>query len=410
MWILLSLAWASEIKAPSPPPGDGVTPAPPLVPLAPAVGGAPPEPAPPIQADREWEVLAAPAGPDWESLRAAYQAAGEKLGTWKLSVAGAEIDGVWLQQIAQASPGEPFTRVVREGLSRPIDLVDLLYYLDDVLVAGEAGRRGEAFSLPMGRARSAGVLVHPDDVFSTKPKPRNYPDKPEIAVDEPPPQESFPEAKDGEILGPNWTMRYKSPESRAQMFETLAAKRPQATFSSRIAALVSQLEQQGAEVYLTSFLRYRERGYLMWGAHLLRSCTTETCVRTALTKLKTANSSWAHVPIKWSNPAGWQATQESARQMADAYDVVFATEKGARFSNHYDGTAADFVAMGLPRSLSLVAPNGEQRTFDLSGADQPRDLSLTPEVIDWIEANFGLHKLNSDHPHWDDTQTEDVPD
>jgi hypothetical protein len=237
-----------------------------------------------------------------------------------------------------------------------------------------------------------------------------YPEKTTLAVDEPPPQESFPVAKDGEVLGPNWTMRYRTPTTRSEMYKTLAQSRPAATFSSRIAGLVSQLELQGADVYLTSFLRYRERGYLMWGAYMLRKCTTSSCVSSALTKLATANRTWAHVPITWKNPAGWQATKESARQMADAFDVVYATESGARYSNHYDGTAADFIAMGLPRTLELYAPNGEHQVFDLSGADQTRDLSLTPELIEWIEENFLLHKLESDHPHWDDTDTDDVPE
>lgn len=387
MWLLASLAALAT---------DAVEPPAPVI---------PPVPAKPIGSDREWEVLAAPAGtpPD---LRAAVRIAGEKLGDWTIRFAGTSVDGPTLIALANAAPDEPFVRVVREGLMRPVDVEDLLYFLDDVLVAGNAGRRGEPFYLPMGRARSNGILVHPDDVFEDD-EPRKYPEKSVIQVDEPPPQESFPPAVDGEILGPNWTMRYKSPESTAEMYRTLAEKRPDASFPSRIAALVFQLQQQGAEVYLTSFLRYRERGYLMWGANMLRACTTYSCVSKALVKLKSANASWAHVPIVWSNPKGWRATKESARQMADAYDVVFATERGARYSNHYDGTAADFVVVGMPRTVDLYAPTGEHRTFDLSAEDEPRDLSLTPEMIDWIEVNFMLHKLNSDHPHWDDAEAMD---
>lgn len=372
------------------PPG-GVVHAPPLVP----VPKTPAEPLKPIPVDREWDVLE-----PGDDLRAAFRAAGRELGDWTISVAGSDISGPVLIGLADKAKDEPFVRVVREALIQPFDLLDTLYLLDDVLAAGKAGRRGEPFYIPAGRARSNGVILHPDDVFEVN-KPRNYPEKTELAVDEPPPQESFPVAKDKEILGPNWTMRYKSPTSRDEMFSTLESKRPGSTFPSRIRSLTSQLEEQGTTVYLTSFLRYRERGYLMWGAHILRSCTTETCIRSALTKLKTANV-WAKVPITWSHPQGWRATQESARQMADAFDVVFATERGARYSNHYDGTAVDFVAVGLPRSLTLKAPNGESKTFDLSGAEQPRDLSLTPEVIDWIEVRFELRKLNSDHPHWDD--------
>jgi hypothetical protein len=365
-----------------------------------------PPPPPPIAANRAWDVLVAPEAPAPDqpptdaALRSAFMAAGEKLAEWRIQVSGFELDGPKLIAIATTAPTEPFTRVVREAFRLPIDPLDLLYFLDDVLKAGEGGRRGEWFVLSMGRARSNGVLLHPDDIFEHKP--RNYPEKSTVAIDEPPPQTSYPPAKNGEVLGPNWSMRYRSPTDRKEMYATLAAKNPDSTFASRIAGLVAQLEEQGADVYLTSFLRYRERGYLMWGAFLLRQCTTPTCVSKTVTRLNTANKSWAHVPIKWSSPEGWQQTHELARQMADAYDVVYATETGARYSNHYDGTAVDFIAEGLPRRLELYAPNGEHQVFDLSGADQPRDLSLTPEVIDWIEKNFQLHKLNSDHPHWDD--------
>jgi hypothetical protein len=396
MWIWLIVAPSGPTPAQEPEPEPGVLHAPERVPLEPAE---PPEPLEPISIDREWDVLE-----PLDDPRAMLRQAGDALGSWKFRLTGVEVDGPLLTKIADTTPDEPILRVLRESLRRPVDLEDLLYLLDDVLAAGAAGRRGQPFFISNGRARNAGVLVHPKDVFDPI-RPVVYPaGKDTIAVDEPLPQSSFPEAKDGEILGPNWTMRYRTPTGRQQMFETLAARRPDATFASRIAALTDQLEQQGADVYLTSFLRYRERGYLMWGAYLLRRCSTYSCVKSALTKLNLANKRWAHVPVQWSHPDGWRATQEAARRMADAYDVVYATEHGARHSNHYDGTAADFSATALPRELELYAPNGAHRVFDLSDPAQPRDLSVTPEILAWIEDNFTLSKLRSDHPHWDDPE------
>ena len=380
-------------------PEPGVVHAPDRVPLEPE---APPEPLAPIAMNRAWDVLTPS-----DDRRAMLRQAGDALGDWTIRLSGIEVSGAKLIEVADTAPDEPILRVVRESLRRPFDLDDLLYLLDDVLLAGQKGRRGEPFYLPTGRLRSAGAIVHPKDVFPPI-EPVEYPaDQTKLAVDEPPPQTSFPEAQDGEVLGPNWTMRYRTPTDRAEMFRTLVDKRPGETFPSRIAALVDQLDQQGADVYLTSFLRYRERGYLMWGAFLLRKCTTPACVKTTLAKLATANKKWAHVPIRWSHPDGWRATQEAARRMADAYDVVYATEYGARFSNHYDGTAVDFSATALPRELELYAPNGAHRVFDLSDPNEPRDLSVTPEVIAWIEENFTLSKLRSDHPHWDDPTAED---
>jgi len=356
------------------------------------------EPLDPIAANRTWDVLTPSEDPRemlWE--------AGEALGPWTIELAGVSLDGWDIAQLATARLDEPVLRVVREELGRPIDLTDLLYFLDDVVAAGQAGRRGEPFFVGAGRARSAGILIHPDDVFRNKP--RVYPRRRTLSVDEPPPQETFPPAADGAPPGPEWTMRYRNPTDRAEMYETLAAKRPDSAFASRIAALVWQLEDQGAEVYLTSFLRWPERGYLMWGAAELRKCSDEACVDAVVAKLDDRNRSWGlDVPITWRHPDGWKATAEAGRRMADAYDVVYATENGARYSNHYDGVAADFVAIGLPRELALVAPDGAERVFDLANPDQPRDLSLTPELIEWIEEHFQLSKLTSDYPHWNDAR------
>ncbi|MEO0813792.1 MAG: hypothetical protein AAFY60_13075, partial [Myxococcota bacterium] len=85
-------------------------------------------------------------------------------------------------------------------------------------------------------------------------------------------------------------------------------------------------------------------------------------------------------------------------------DVVYATRRGAQASDHYDGDAVDFVALGLPRTLSLKAPDGTKKTFDLSHPTQPRDLSITPGVVGWIEKHFDFAKLRSDYPHWNDSK------
>ena len=68
----------------------------------------------------------------------------------------------------------------------------------------------------------------------------------------------------------------------------------------------------------------------------------------------------------------------------------------------------DLVAVNLPRRLELIAPDGARRIFDLTASDQSRDLSLTPSVVDWVEAHFGLSKLRFDYPHWNDRPPSDA--
>ena len=350
----------------------------------------------PLPIDRQWEVLTP------TDHRAMLREAGEKLGSWSVEVAGVPLDGPALIAIADTTPEEPFLRVIREQTRRPMDAEDLLYFLDDVLVAED--RRGEDICVTSGRARSAGILLHPDDVFRNKP--RRYGVKASIAVDRPQlPEEHLP-AEDGEVLGPRWSARYPNPFEYEAHLASLAKARPTSGFADRVRSLLDQLEAQGAEIYITSAVRSRHRGYLMWGAFLLSQQTTEGDVDAALKKLETANSEWKlDTPITWGHPEGWQATVESARQMADAYGVVFATESGARWSKHYSGVACDFIALGLPRTLTLDAPDGVSKTFDLSDPEQSRDLSLSPELVRWVEQHFSMKKLVSDYPHWADAKS-----
>jgi hypothetical protein len=328
--------------------------------------------------------------------------AGELLGGWSVEIAGVAVDGPRLSAIASSEDSE-LLRAAREDLGRPVDLDDLILLLDDVLVAGQAGRRGEDFCFTSGRLRSAGVLVHPDEVF--KGKVRSYGGKESISVDRPEPPASYPPAADGDLLGPNWSARYQNPSAREPMIAALAEQRPEADYAARIEHLLQQFEAQGAEVWVTSTVRSRHRGYLMWGAFLISRAESEAQLNEVLARLEAVNVEWKlNVPIQWRHPEGWEANVEAGRQMAEAYDVVYATENGARWSKHYSGVAADFVVLDLPRSVTLTARDGASQTFDLSDPRQPRDLSLTPELIDWVEQHYGFEKLNSDYPHWDDVR------
>jgi hypothetical protein len=264
--------------------------------------------------------------------------------------------------------------------------------------------RGQEVWITPGRARRAGILIHPDEVFD-EPRPRLYGALPRLSIERPAVQRDLPPARDGDRLGPNWTMRFRNPESEDEMLAALAERSASPDFEARIRSLMEQLRAQGAEVSLNSTLRSRERGYLMWGADLLRRAESEEALNEAVAKLQSANAEWhLDVPIHWPLPAGWRATREAAREMAETYQVVFASEAGARSSKHYTGEAVDLSAVALPRRLVLRGADGARRSFDLSDPAEPRDLSVSPELIDWIEVHFRLAKLRSDYPHWDDAR------
>jgi hypothetical protein len=362
-----------------------------------ADGDKPVRPAPPMAIDRQLTIL--PAGDPSRALALAAK----ELGDWSIELAGVELNGPGLTELALPPTGEPLLRHVRETLGRPVDLEDLLYWLDDVAVAGRKGRRGEDFVLPSGRARKVGILLHPDDVFEETPR-RYAATARQLEIDRPKESAAYPPALDGEVLGPRWTARYPNPSSREEMLSALSGARPDSDLATRIGSLLDQMEGQGAQVWLTSTVRRRERGYLMWGAyHLSRASLAEQSA--ALVKLVRLNEEWGlQIPILWTHPDGAMATREAARRMADVYEVAYATERGAKNSNHYGGVAVDLVALDLPRKLTLRAPDAEVRTFDLSDPTSARDLSLEPTLIAWIEKHFALRKLTSDYPHWTDVK------
>ncbi len=354
----------------------------------------------PLSVDRAWQVLAPPIGPD--GPRKALAFAAEQWGNRTLELAGIPLTGERLAAWAESPPEEPLLRTVREDTRRPIDLADLLRLLDDVLAADLPD--DAVLHVPTGRARTYGLLVHVDDAW--KDRPRDYPRYDELHVDRPEAPTTVEPARDGDPPGPGWTARYLDPTEREPCMAALVEARPESGFAERVEALLDQLEAQGAEVWVTSTVRSRHRGYLMWGAFVLSRSTDEASAAATRSRLERANADWGlEVPISWWHPDGWQATMEAARTMAEAYDVVYATERGARASNHYDGVAVDFVAYGLPRSLTLTAPDGASETFDLSDPSEPRDLSLSPAVVRWVERHFALRKLVADHPHWNDARS-----
>jgi len=350
-----------------------------------------------ISIDRQWQILK-PA----EDPRDAFDQAAKRLGAWRIDFAGVAVDRFVLETLARTPSGEPMLRALRELLRRPVDLNDFLFFLDDVLHAGAKGLRGQKVYITSGRARAVGILVHPDDVW--KNRPRVYAAKGgTLAIDEPAEPAQLSPAVDGDLLGANWASRFQNPEIEEDMLEALEDAAPSSTFTVRLRALMSQLRDQGAEVYLTSTVRLRERGYLMWGAFYLSQSNSPRTFRKRLARVRKHNRSWGlNIPIHWQHPDGWRASVESARLMKEAYDVVYATERGARYSKHYGGVAADLTAVGLPRTLVLRAPSGAEKSFDLSDPSETRDLSLTPRLIEWIEQHFAFSKLLADYPHWSD--------
>ena len=347
--------------------------------------------------DRRWEALSDPAEVGYTQV---LREAAEKLGSWKIWLGGVSFDGRTLARIAERSQREAVLRAIREQMRLAIDLDDFLLFVDDLLAKGTPG---DAVVLSSTKGRKSGILLHPDDVFHTGP-PRLYASQHDtLDISPTPPLTGLKPAKDGALLGPNWMLRYKNPSGTRAKLRALQRARPGTSFSKRLSNLMRQLKRQGASVFLTSTLRDPRRGYLMWGAYTLSQAENASVLEERLTDLEKANQEWGlGIPIRWRHPQGWKHTLHAARLMSEAYRVAYATRNGAKNSNHYGGDAADLVARALPRTLTLTAPDGSRRRFDLSKAEESRDLSLSPRLVAWVEEHFHLKKLRQDYPHWND--------
>ena len=303
-----------------------------------------------IQTDRKMDVLKWQKGP--QRQRRMIQQAGELLSGWTFFLADAQIDGPLLVSTAQKSPTEPFVRVVREELRRPIDVDDFIFFLDDVLRAGKDGLRGFRFRVSAQRARTAGILVHPEEIFQKrtrlygKSRLRIYVDRLQLPV-------SLEEGPHNNLVGSFWSDYYQEPGEEIAKLKLLTEANPSSTFAQRVESLIKQLRDQGSLVRLESAVRSPKRGYLMWGAWTLSRQRGPKAVWREIRRLRRANRHWdLNLPIEWSHPKGWRATVRAAKMMAAALDVVFATPQGARNSKHYKGQAVDLIAVGLPRQAN----------------------------------------------------------
>ena len=295
------------------------------------------------------------------------------------------------------------TRAFREHLNLPVDPEDLLLFLDDVLAEKPSPFSKRVLSMPPSRLRKAGILLHPDDVFTKRPRRYGESNKNLVLTESKSPSKEAP-AADGAFVGPRWSYRYPQPQTQKDRLWALYRRNPD--FSQRVRSLITQLRAQGANVVVESTVRDPRRGLLLYGSFILSRSESEKEVKLKTQRLNRLNRLWnLGIPIQWNHGRGWEATIREATKLAEAFGVTYATENGAKKSDHYDGKAVDIYAVGLPRIVRLKAPGGKQKKFDLFAEHQSRDLNLTPEMITWIETNFEFKKLKQDYPHWrDDAQ------
>ena len=177
-------------------------------------GGAEPDPLP---VNATWENV--PVAVQGDS-RAIMRVLGSQLGKTVVEISGVRISGKDLIQLGSTPVERSLVQAVRLAIRRPLKVDGLLYFIDDVLSLSQE-RRTRDVVLTSSRARRLGVLLHPEEVFEEKS--RVYPhDETEVYVDRPGLPRSYAPAKDGQVLGPEWTARFPNPRGEHAKFEKLA--------------------------------------------------------------------------------------------------------------------------------------------------------------------------------------------
>ena len=350
-----------------------------------------------IASNRTWETL-----PGDRDTKTILEAAAKKIGIRQFRLAGALINRRTLQNIRRRfSNDNELHRPFREHLGLPIDASDFLLFLDDFLAIDPRLLFKHPVDLSASLLRNAGIFMHPDDIFFKKPRLYGATQN-RITLTSTRRKRVFRPAVDGSHIGPSWVLRFQQPATEAKRISALYLKNPD--FGNRVRSLVSQLKEQGAFVMVESTVRDRRRGFLLYASYVLSRAENERELAATVKRLNQLRDSWnLDIDIKFNHQTSWQKTVSAARDLANEFGVTFATIGGARNSSHYDGKAVDIYAISLPRVLTLRAPNGKTRRFDLYEDDQTRDLNLTPELIEWIEKNFNFRKLRKDYPHWSDS-------
>ncbi|MEE2903921.1 MAG: hypothetical protein VYC39_16460 [Myxococcota bacterium] len=349
-----------------------------------------------MKSNRTWDILPGELGP-----KKALEVAVKKMGVRQFRLAGVLVDKKALENIRRRFSGkEALNRPFREHLGLPIDAADFLYFLDDLLAVDVVALLKNPVELSAASLRNSGIFVHPDDVFFGKPRkygeahnPLRITTRSKKAVEKP--------AVDGSYIGPRWALRFQQPETESKRLWALYRENPD--FTQRVRSLVKQLRKQGAFVTIESTVRDRRRGFLLYASFVLSRVNSEKKLQETIQRLNELRELWGlNVDVKFMHQAHWRESVRAAKELAHHFGVTYATVGGAKNSSHYDGKAVDIYAIALPRVVTLVAPNGKKRRFDLYADHHSRDLNLSPKMIDWIEENFEFRKLRKDYPHWSD--------
>ena len=280
-----------------------------------------------------------------------------------------------------------------------------MYFLDDVLKAGDQGLRGRPVVVSPSEARDAGIALSPEEALLHK-SPRRYGTQRARLVHEPSPPENLtqPETEDGPALvgtSASETQPTRPPSWQSWARRTLILRSACRCFDQL--AIQHDANDKSLDVPVDLSSTVPGRGYLMFGAYSLsqakRRLSWNQIVYTSSPDVEAERWQTAALsprPLLRTKdlstspgaPAGWtEATRDAAESMRATFGVAKATKNGALHSNHIRGFAADITANALPR-FRPEYPDGAKVTFDLSGDDESRDLSLTPKVITWINQHM----------------------
>lgn len=176
-----------------------------------------------------------------------------------------------------------------------------------------------------------------------------------------------------EFSGPQWCAHF--PTSNA--VEALAEP-----FRSKVKSFQAALLDAGATIHISATLRPKERGYLMHGAWVIARLHVDPKTIPAM----------EGVDIDWTHGGDVIDARDAAAAMVATYGIAY---EPSLTSRHYEGRAIDWT-IGWQGVLKIRSAAGTQLVI----ATDPRSGANTELWA--IGADYGVHKLASDAPHWSD--------
>jgi len=179
--------------------------------------------------------------------------------------------------------------------------------------------------------------------------------------------------------GPAWTSLYPTSTSVDDLVEP---------FRTNVTNFAGALVDADASISISATLRPRERAYLMHYAYAIAKQGQDP---SAVPPMQGVDICWQHYDESGNKDSGGSVS--AAAQMVASYGIAYPP---ALTSRHTEGLAIDW---SISWSGDLMIGDATGKTVTITST--PRTGAGNSDLWD-VGSTYGVHKLQSDPPHWSD--------